>query len=90
MVWSLEPGIQWFGHVSVEKRSYHGLHTPVHLNFKGRFDEAETANGRGFHKYHKWRYPNSWMAYNDGQYQHHKMDGLDFGVPPLLRTLPND
>ena len=45
MVWSLEPGMQWFGRASVEKRSYHGLLTPVHLNFKGRFDDAETTKG---------------------------------------------
>ena len=41
MIWSLEPGMQQFGHLSVEKRSYHGLLAPVHLNFKERFHKAE-------------------------------------------------
>ena len=80
MVWSLEPGMQWFGHASVEKRSYHGLLTPVHLNFKGRFDDAETTNGG----VHKWVYLNSWMVY-DGKILN-KMDMM-WGHPQFLGNL---
>ena len=72
--------MRWFGRASVEKRSYHGLLTPVHLNFKGRFDDAETTKGG----VHKWVYLNSWMVY-DGKFLN-KMDMM-WGHPQFLGNL---